>query len=338
MAIRLWQNTGLGDLPPAQTIIPILRYINHSMPNTSSRDCGPCASNRRLSSRLILVLLCGILVSGCSLFKKDEPEIEQTADELYAAAKDAMTKNNWQEAIENLRAVEAKYPYGIHAEQAQLDTVYVYYRSEQSGLAIAAADRFIKLHPAHASVDYAYYLKGLASFDENTTLLGRLMGQDDLSDRDTTSMRNAMTVFNELANLFPDSQYAPDAKRRAGDLLDALARNEIAVANYYYSRGAYVAVVNRARGIIENYSLTPSVEQALALLMFSYENMELDDLAGDSRRVLELNFPNSDYLNQTVADVSFSNPYSPKSDQAKKSGKSIFSDFLKRFRKDRPAS
>ena len=281
----------------------------------------------------VLLSMCLLITPGCSYFKKDKSDEGQTAEELYQDAKDSMLKKNWETAIERLRTVEARYPYGVYAEQAQLDTVYVYYRSEQTGLALAAADRFIKLHPTHPSVDYAHYLKGLASFSENKSLLGKLMGHDDLSDRDATAIRNAKAAFEEVYTLFPDSQYAPDSKKRAKYLLSSLAKNEITIANYYYSREAYVAVVNRAKGIIENYSSTPSVEEALALMMFSYHKMGFDDLSSDSRRVLELNFPNSAYLTMDPSKVKISNK-----DGVEVSGRGNdqgwFSSIIGRFKKD----
>ena len=288
--------------------------------------------------RIVVMLIAGVLVSGCSSFKKEKEDEAASAEQLYEIAKQQMSKKNWRTALDTLRKLEAKYSYGVYAEQAQLDTVYIYYRSEQSGLAIAAADRFIKLHPTHQAVDYAYYLKGLASFSENKSLFGALTGRNDLSDRDATTIRNAMAAFKALYALFPDSQYAPDARIRAGNLLEALARNEIAVANYYYTRKAYVAVVNRAKGIIENYSNTLAVEQALALLIFSYENMGFDDLAGDARRVLALNFPQSGYLNQTTETVKFFNKYSPKSDKPRKQKKGWFSSLFNWSKTDKPAS
>ena len=255
----------------------------------------------------LLVLLCLTVVSGCGTFKKEENTDEMTAEQLYDLARSKMEKKQWTSAIELLRTLEAKYPYGIYAEQAQLDTIYSYYLNEQVGLALAAADRFIKLHPTHDSVDYAYYLKGLVSFTEDKTLFGRLMGQDDLSDRDAAAINRALEAFEEVYTLFPDSRYAAESRTRAKYLRNALAKNEIAVARYYFTRDAHVAVVNRAKGVVENYSATPAVEDALALMMFSYIKMGFADLAEDSRRVLALNFPQSIYLDMRVDKVKFAN-------------------------------
>ncbi len=245
---------------------------------------------------LLTVISLALLLSGCGMFKKDAVDENATVEELYAIAKESMSKRNWNTAVTQLRALEAKYPYGVYAEQAQLDTVYAYYRNDEPGLAIAAADRFIKLYPTHESVDYAYYLKGLASFEEDKSTTGLLLGKDDLSDRDPVLTRNALDAFKDVYTLFPDSKYAPSARERVTYLTNTLARHEIAIAAYYYARGAHVAVVNRAKGVVENYPGTATVEQALALLVNSYQAMGLQDLSEDSRRVLELNFPNSEYL------------------------------------------
>ena len=297
-------------------------------------------SIKKILPRLVVIVLSCMLIGGCSYFKKGGADLENApAEVLYQKAKESMAKKNWQTAIEQLRALEGKYPYGVYAEQARIDTIYAYYRSEQTGLALAAADRFIKLHPTHSSVDYAYYLKGLASFSEDDSLLGRIMGRDDLSDRDATSIYNAMIAFEEVYTLFPSSQYTPDSIKRAEHLLEALAKNEIAVANYYYSRGAYVAVVNRAKGVIENYNTTASVEQALALMMFSYEQMGFDDLSNDAYRVLELNFPASEYLAMEMTDAVFANKYSPDADKKKKNKRGWFSSLRNRLKKeDSPSS
>ncbi len=287
--------------------------------------------------RVMVLLLATVLVTGCSYFQKEEDYSDADAQELYEKAQKAMSKKRYEAAVEILRTLEAKYPYGIYAEQAQLDTIYAYYLSEQTGLALAAADRFIKLNPTHDSVDYAYYLKGLVSFEEDGSLFGRMMGQDDLSDRDASSIKNAMTAFEELYTRFPDSQYAAEAKKRAKYLRNALAKNEIAVARYYYSRAAYVAVVNRSKGVVENYSATPAVEQALALMVFSYANMGFAELSEDSRRVLELNFPESKYLGMEADKVKFSNTgFSTSDTSSAKEDDGWFSSIKNAFTKDEP--
>lgn len=287
-----------------------------------------------MPTRNCIIALLGLaLLSGCSLFKKDEAEDDATAEELYAIARESLDKNNWLTAIDELRALEAKYPYGAHAEQAQLDTIYAHYRNDDTGLTIAAADRFIKLHPTHPSVDYAYYVKGLANYQENDSLFGRLTGRDDLSDRDASITQNALDAFNDVYDLFPVSRYAADARARARYLYNALARHELAVAAYYFSWNAHVAVVNRAKGVIENYATTPSVEEALALLVFCYRQMELDDLSDDARRVLALNFPKSEYLSEGGKAVLERNLRTPGSSGKADDKSGFLAPLLARFKK-----
>lgn len=249
---------------------------------------------------LFIIFLISVLLSGCSMFKKEVVDPNASVEELYARAQESMENGNWGDAVERLRVLEAKYPYGVYAEQAQLDTIFAYNRNSEPGLAIAAADRFIKLHPTHESVDYAYYLKGVSSFEEDKSTIGHILGKDDLSDRDPQLTLDALNAFRDVYTLFPDSRYAPSARERVKYLTNTLARHEIAIATYYYTQGANVAVVNRAKGVIEDYSDTPAVEQALALLMRSYQKMGLEDLSRDSERVMALNFPDSPYLSRDV--------------------------------------
>ena len=289
-------------------------------------------------SNWLALFLAAALISGCAVFKdKKEVQAELTVEQLYARAKSSLDKGNWRTAVERLRELEAKFPYGVHAEQAQLDTAYAYYKNSEPGLAIAAADRFIKLHPTHKSVDYAYYLKGLSSFEEDKSNFGFLLGKSDLSDRDPALILNALNAFKDVYTLFPNSRYAPSARERVGYLTDALARHEITIASYYYSHDAHVAVVNRAKGVVENYPDAASVEEALALLMLSYEKMGLAELSDDSRRVLELNFPDSEYLNGKEGVSSLW--YSAYAKQEKKRGKKgIFSSIKNIFKRSAPKS
>ncbi len=315
----------------------ILRYLDIAM-RSSRQIIGKNHIGKWVdSSTRVLILATVVFVSGCAYFGKDKEDKfkDATAEEIYESVKENLVEKDWDEAIEELRILEARYPYGVYAKQAQIDTIYAHFRKDEHGLAIAAADRFISLNPTHESVDYAYYLKGLASFNENRSLIGRFMGKSDLSDRDPAPIGNALRAFTDVYTLFPDSRYAPDAKRRANYLLEALARNEIHIANYYYSRQAYIAVVKRATGVIENHPTTPSVEPALALLMFSYQQMGFEELAHDSRRVLELNYPDSEYLAMELSDARFSNAITPDPDD---DNLSWFSTLFDRFRKDDPAS
>lgn len=217
-----------------------------------------------------------------------------SVEKLYAEAHDEMDSGNYNRAVKLYETLEARYPYGRYAQQAQMDMAYSQYKDSEPELAIAACDRFIKLHPTHPNLDYIFYLKGLVYFNDDSGLLGKWAGQD-MSERDPKAQREAFLAFRELASRFPDSRYTPDAVVKMNKLVDALGGHEMHVARYYMKRGAYVAAVNRAQGVIKDYANTAYVEEALALSVEGYKRLGLTQLAKDNQRVLAATFPNSAY-------------------------------------------
>jgi outer membrane protein assembly factor BamD len=246
-------------------------------------------------------LAVSLVLGGCGLLPEVVDETAGwSAQKLYATAKDELASGNYERAIKLFETLEARYPYGRYAQQAQLEVAYAYYKDNEPISAIAACDRFIKLHPNHPNVDYAYYLKGLANFNEDLGLLGQLVDQD-LSERDPRAAREAFEAFKELVTRFPDSKYTPDATARMKYLVNALAANEVHVAKYYLKRQAWVAAANRAKEVLKTYPQAPATEEALAILAVAYDKLGLADLRDDARRVLALNFPNSRYLARGVS-------------------------------------
>jgi outer membrane protein assembly factor BamD len=243
-----------------------------------------------------LALLFGILIAGCGLLPDAEDETRGwSAQKLYAEAKDQLNGQNYATAIKYYQKLEARYPYGRFAQQAQLEIAYAYYKDDDAAQAIGAADRFIKLHPNHPSVDYAYYLKGLANFNEDLGVMGYLGGQD-LTERDPKAARMAFEAFKELVTRFPQSRYTPDGLARMNYLLNALASHEVHVARYYMKRSAYVAAANRAQFALKTFPQAPANEEGLVILVRAYDALGMSDLRDDAQRVLMKNFPNSDYL------------------------------------------
>jgi outer membrane protein assembly factor BamD len=241
-----------------------------------------------------LVLSCSLLLGGCSDDNKYDETRDWSADKLYTEAKDELTNGNYKKAIGYYEKLEARYPYGKLAQQAQLEVAYAYFKDKDSVSALAAADRFIKLHPNHPNVDYAYYLKGLVNFNEDLGLFGSISGQD-LGERDPKAARESFEAFKELVTRFPDSRYAPDALSRMRYLVNAMATNEVRTAEYYLRRQAYVASVNRTQFVVTNYQKSPRVEQALIVLVKAYDAMGLVELRDDTARLLKLNFPNTQF-------------------------------------------
>ena len=241
---------------------------------------------------LTLALLISLVV-GCSSTgdTDDEPYKSWPADKLYKEAKREMKDGDYALAINYLENLEARFPFGKLADQAQLETAYAYYKYEEYDSAIAATERFIKLHPSHPNVDYAYYLRGLAAFHKKDSPFNAISDQNP-AERDPSSTRNAFNYFAELVKKFPKSKYVPDAIERMKFQRNTLANHELIIAQYYMKRGAYVAAVNRAKYIVENYPRTPAVPDALSLLTDAYNQLKMKDLANDTKRVLESNFPN----------------------------------------------
>jgi outer membrane protein assembly factor BamD len=249
----------------------------------------------RLSVRLLAAMAFALSVSACGILPEVKDETEAwSAQKLYTEAKENLEGGNYERAVKLFEKLEARYPYGNYAQQAQLEIAYAYYKDNSPPLAIAAADRFIKLHPNHAAVDYAYYLKGLANFNEDLGLFGGLVDQD-MSERDPRAAREAFAAFKELATRFPDSKYTPDALARMKYLVNALAQNEVYVARYYLKREAWVAAAARAKEVVKTYPEAPALEDALAILIVAYDRMGITDLRDDARRVLKLNFPETRY-------------------------------------------
>lgn len=245
----------------------------------------------------LLVFLC-VALSGCFWFGgKDDAALEQGEQSLYEAAQRALRGSNFEQAIKNLQLLEARYPFGPYAEQAQLELIYAHHKNYDHEAAIAAADRFIRLHPQHPNVDYAYYMKGLATYTEGEGLLDRFL-PTDVTTRDPGPARESFGDFAQLLARYPDSPYAADARARMIYLRNLLARYEINVANYYFKRGAYLAALNRGRYVVENFQETPAVPDGLAVMVQGYLLLGLDDLARDSLLTLRENYPNHPSLDK----------------------------------------
>src|SRR5512147_2121704 len=204
---------------------------------------------RSLLTLLVLVAAAG----GCGLMPAEkDPTADWSAQRLYGEAKDEMAVRNWEKAVKLVEQLEARYPYGRYAQQAQLDSAYAYYKNGDRASAISAADRFIKLYPNHPNVDYAYYLKGLVNFNENLGLFS-VMDTPDMAERDPKSSRESFDTFKDLVGRFPDSKYAEDSAARMRYLVNSLAQYEVHVARYYMKRSAFVAAANSAQYAVQSY-------------------------------------------------------------------------------------
>jgi len=233
-----------------------------------------------------------VVAVSCSSSRQERDRFEglTTEEQFYRTANRQMMSSNFNGAVQTYQALESRFPFGQYAAQAQLELIYAQYRAGNLEGARAAADRFIRLHPDHQNIDYAYYLKGVASFAENSGFMSRFLPTDP-SKRDISRARDAFTEFSLLLALYPDSDYAADARARMIFLRNALAQYEIHVANYYLERRAYIAALNRGRYVVENFQGTPAVADGVAIMVECYLRLGLNDLADTSLQLLRTNYP-----------------------------------------------
>ena len=236
------------------------------------------------------------LLSACSSTPVDETA-NWSPNKIYSEAKDEMNSNAYDKAVTLFEKLEGRAAGTPLAQQAQLEKAYAQYRAGEQAQAIATLDRFMKLHPASPALDYALYLKGIINFNDNLGFLSFLTRQD-LAERDQKATKESFEAFKELAARFPDSRYTPDARLRMTYIINSLAQYEVHVARYYYTRGAYVAAINRAQTAVADYREVPAVEEALYVMMQSYNALGMDQLRDDTRRVIEKTYPKSQYLSR----------------------------------------
>jgi outer membrane protein assembly factor BamD len=261
---------------------------------TFSARGAPGARSRWLRGLAPLVVGVALTLAGCSSTPKNE-SANATAERIYKDAKDDAEAGSYERAIKQLERVEGLAAGTLLAQQAQLDLAYLQWRTGEREQAITTVDRFIKLNPSSPALDYAFYLKGVINFNDNLGLLGTLAGQD-LSERDQRAARDAFQAFKRLAEQFPQSRYTADARLRMDYIVNALASYEVHVARYYLRRGAYVAAANRAHTAVTEFPQSPAVEEALAIMVQSYEKLEMATLRDGADRVLRKNFPNSRFI------------------------------------------
>ena len=241
-------------------------------------------------------------MAACSFIDKHDPTAGYSAEKLYREAKEALDSGQYDLAIKRYETLEARFPYGRYSQQGQLEIAYAYYKQNEQASAVAATERFVKLHPNHPSVDYAYYLKGLVYFNEDLGLLGKISRQDR-TERDPKAARESFDAFKELVQRFPESKYTPDALARMKYLVNALASHEVHVARYYMKRGAYIAASNRAQYALKNYPQAPAQEEALLIMIQAYDVLGMSELRNDAERVLRKNFPDSAQLKSVLSQL-----------------------------------
>jgi outer membrane protein assembly factor BamD len=265
---------------------------------TAARNTTTGATIRKIGN-VVRIAACGAalaVVAAChGLPEKTDETATWNNNKLYTEAQDALSSGDWSKCAKYFESLEGRDPFGHFAQQAQINVAYCSWKDGENDAADEAIDRFIRLHPDHPDIAYAYYLKGMIHFNDDLGLFGRFSGQD-MSERDPKSLREAYDAFKQVVDKYPQSKYAPDSAQRMRYIVNALASHEVHVADYYYRRGAYVAAINRAQLTITQYKSAPAIEDALHIMILSYQKLDQPQLADDTRRVLASTFPDSPYI------------------------------------------
>ena len=236
----------------------------------------------------LLNLVVIIFLVGC---KSDGEEIEQPEKIYYDQAQARMESGNYFGAIEALEAIDNRYPFGKYAEQAQVELIYAHFMNSETEAAHTAAEKFIRLHPRHPNIDYAYFMKGISSYTRDRDLLIRFTNTD-ISNRDISGAKESFAELTEFITRFPDSQYIPYAKQRNVYLRNMIAKNELVAAEYYLTIDAHVGAIRRAHHVIENIPNSSENFRALKILEVSYAKLGYNELLNDVRKVIKTNYPN----------------------------------------------
>lgn len=265
---------------------------------------------KRILQFLMIILL--VDLAGCSIFRDDDEREKTrilTEGQLYERIQEMLDDKTYDLAVENLQLLESRFPFGVYAEQAQLEIIYAYYKSGEEAAAVASADRFLQLHPDHPDADYAWYMKGLANYTLKPGLLSRFY-KVDYAAKDIEPARLSFFEFQNFVRFFPNSPYAADARVRMINIKHALARHEVIVANYYIKRRSYSAAISRAKIVIEEYQRSDAIADAMAVLAYCYDRIHLNDLALQYVDLLKINFPDHTSLN-SEGEFRYGKDYDP---------------------------
>jgi outer membrane protein assembly factor BamD len=239
--------------------------------------------------RVLISLVLTLSLAACGPVIEIDPTADWDVEQFYSEARAELARKNYLTAIEYYETLESRFPFGKYATQAQIDVAYAYFKFNEPDSALTALERFIKLHPRHESVDYAYYLRGLVNFERGGTILDALV-ERDVSEFDRNLLLNAYNDFKILLQRFPSSKYALDAKKRMIYLRNELARSDYQIASYYATRDAWVAVANRTKFILQNYQGSSVIRPTLTLQLQAYQNLGMEDMARDTQRIIDLNY------------------------------------------------
>ncbi len=245
-------------------------------------------SSTSLAALAASVVLALALLAGCAT--EEEVYVERSVEELYNEAMDSLLDDDFEAAAAGFAEVERQHPYSVWATRAQIMSAFVYYQGNLYDEAIAAARRFVELHPGHRDAAYGYYLIAMSHYEQISDV-----------DRDQSTTARALRALEEVTRRFPGSVYARDARLKIDLARDHLAGKEMTVGRYYLRRGNPIAAIGRFRMVIERYQTTSHTPEALHRLTEAYLALGVPNEAQTSAAVLGHNYPGSRWYQHSYA-------------------------------------
>ncbi len=229
-----------------------------------------------------------LALSGCSTNKVD-PYLGDEPSYIYAKGHTSLQHGDDNDALAAYQSLDSQYPFNTYTQKGDIESVYAYYDNDNPAMSITAASRYLKVYPGDANADYAYYMMGVVDFENGRGFLQKYFPYT-MSEHNADNYITAFNYFNTVVTQYPNSPYAPDARRRMIYLNNTLAQYQLNAAYFSYQQTAYVAAIARAKGILINYPAAPQTEGALQLMIESYNKLGLTDLASSTTEVLTLNY------------------------------------------------
>ncbi len=235
----------------------------------------------KLTSLLALALL-----FGCADKEVIVPDVPPS--QLYSEAQEALQSGNWSSAVERLEALDSRYPFGAYTEQVQLDLIYVYYKNDDLALGLATIERFSRLNPTHERSDWVLYMRGLSHMAQDRNFMHDIFSIDR-SDRDPEPVKAAFADFDRLLKRYPNSAYAEDSQKRMVALKNRLANYDLATADFYLRREAWIAAINRTQEIQKTYPDTEAARKSLEIQKQAYQELGMEDAVKRTEELMKLN-------------------------------------------------
>jgi len=272
---------------------------------------------------LFLIVLLILNISCAKEIKKESILKEKSLDlqvfEAYREGLESLEKGDVLFAAKKFNEAEILFPQSQWAPKSALMAAYAYYTQDYYGDTIAELNRFVKVYPLHKNIDYAYYLLGLAYYEQIVD-----------EKKDLESIVNAKKYFNIISNKFPNTEYAADVEFKIDLINDILASKEIYLGRYYLEKKKWIPAINRFRTVIDNFDTTIYTEEALYRLVEVYYIIGMKNEAEKYAKLLGYNYQSSQWYERSY--IIFNSIYEKEKIKNKKDEKRNNNFLIKKFK------